>query len=117
VQLSTSLLPSFAPLGAPRDGAADSEHFFSGSFSLTLCQYRLLVVRLLLWSGTGFEARPPSMASLPGPMHSIIGVPRAALVQVRGPVDVERGGCSPPRGGAAPIYLTDSHLVRRAPSV
>ena len=63
MRLSASLLPGSAPLGAPRHGVADSEHFSSESFTLMLCQCRFLVVWPLLWSGTGFEARPHSAAA------------------------------------------------------
>ena len=33
-----------------------------------------------------------SIASLPGPIYSIVGAPRAAVAQGRGPVEVEQRG-------------------------
>ena len=65
------------------------------------------------------------MASLPGPMHSIIGVPRAAVTQGRGPVEVERrgsrgeqaGSMLPAEEGAAFIYLMASQRDAMRPLV
>jgi hypothetical protein len=63
-----------------------------------------------------------AIASLPGPMYSIVGVPGAAVAQGRGPVEVEQrgsraGSMLPTEEGAASINLMASQRDAMRPLV